>query len=922
MNREKRTIILSGIAVVVASLLFLYFYTGEPPVTNVGVQVGSNQTQGSSDAIDMSDELLRSQVLMTASKDPLNFTDNVRVAVGHGGGVSTSGHHGGGGGGGGGGGSGNLFHSYSLLLNSTEIPVGSGIAGTASTNNTAIKNVMFLWKDPAGIVSANHNRTTTNGNANDAFTAPIPTGLWTVEAHFLDNANKDLSNVTQNFVVIQPGGAQSAYRVIVNPNPVAQNAQINATATTSNNGITKVKFEWIFITSGTTKTIKATHERPLNPTSLSALDSFTPDIIGDWKVVAHFNNATHSDVAIKFANFTAIDKTPPVVKGVFSRDPDLEDSSKILWYIRPVTITWLCEDVGGSGVRSVDLPLNYAGPNGLGIVSEGKCRDNAGNNGTGSVTFNYDSSGGTTGRLTHFYDLTLSSNSVSLGSSISANATTNNTSIKNVKFLWTNPSNVTVATNVVPTVGNDGIRFAVNVFAGLDQAGTWTVDAHFLDNATNDVIDVTRFFAVVQKGGGLFAYDLTVSPDTVVKNDQVKANATTNNPSITNVTFVWTNPAHAAVSKVVPMPSAGGNSLFRSAIDLLSPNVIGKWRVDAHFNNATHLDVGLDFAFFTVREGGGGGSGNHAPVAIDDKTTTLEDTPVVINILTNDTDADGDVMTVSSFTQPEHGSVTQNANGTFTYSPNENFNGQDTFTYRISDGKLQSNSATVTVLVTPIDHPINHPPIANAGRDQIVNERSHVDLSGLGSSDPDGDALSYSWKQTGGPTIELNDANSATPSFTAPPTDVDTDLTLELTVSDGFGGKSSDSVKITVLDTSEGDRGDKDSKKFTGGGGIGEKISFGFVVQSSHGEVKGNLEYHDKATDINVHSISIRALKLHEDNIATFKGIATMNAVGEHAFVIMVQDNGSGDKDWFSIEIPDLGYLKEGTLTKGNIQIH
>ena len=99
MNREKRTIILSGIAVVVASLLFLYFYTGEPPVTNVGVQVGSNQTQGSTDAIDVSDQLLRSQVLKTGSKEPLNFTDNIRFALGNSGGVSTSGHHGGGGGG-------------------------------------------------------------------------------------------------------------------------------------------------------------------------------------------------------------------------------------------------------------------------------------------------------------------------------------------------------------------------------------------------------------------------------------------------------------------------------------------------------------------------------------------------------------------------------------------------------------------------------------------------------------------------------------------------------------------------------------------------------------------------------------------------------------------------------------------------------
>ncbi|MCE8018114.1 tandem-95 repeat protein [Halomonas sp. MCCC 1A17488] len=90
---------------------------------------------------------------------------------------------------------------------------------------------------------------------------------------------------------------------------------------------------------------------------------------------------------------------------------------------------------------------------------------------------------------------------------------------------------------------------------------------------------------------------------------------------------------------------------------------------------------------------------NHPPVANDDNATTSENAAVEIAVLANDSDPDGDPLTVGSFTQPTHGTVTLNPSGTLTYSPNQGFIGSDSFTYRASDGSLQSGSATVIVSV-------------------------------------------------------------------------------------------------------------------------------------------------------------------------------------------------------------------------------
>jgi probable HAF family extracellular repeat protein len=91
---------------------------------------------------------------------------------------------------------------------------------------------------------------------------------------------------------------------------------------------------------------------------------------------------------------------------------------------------------------------------------------------------------------------------------------------------------------------------------------------------------------------------------------------------------------------------------------------------------------------------------NRPPVAVDDATTTVESTPVTNAVLANDTDPDGDLLSVIGATQGTNGAVAVNADGSVTYTPNPAFLGTDQFTYTISDGKGGAATARVFVTVT------------------------------------------------------------------------------------------------------------------------------------------------------------------------------------------------------------------------------
>ena len=125
---------------------------------------------------------------------------------------------------------------------------------------------------------------------------------------------------------------------------------------------------------------------------------------------------------------------------------------------------------------------------------------------------------------------------------------------------------------------------------------------------------------------------------------------------------------------------------------------------------------GTDSFVVTVNDSNGGtttstvtvgvASVNNAPVAVADAITTDEDTAVVINVRANDSDIDGDFLTISAITQGTNGSVVIDAvSGNPIYTPNADFNGSDSFTYTISDGQGGTSTTTVSVTVNAVDDP-------------------------------------------------------------------------------------------------------------------------------------------------------------------------------------------------------------------------
>ncbi|WP_133159391.1 Ig-like domain-containing protein, partial [Solitalea longa] len=96
---------------------------------------------------------------------------------------------------------------------------------------------------------------------------------------------------------------------------------------------------------------------------------------------------------------------------------------------------------------------------------------------------------------------------------------------------------------------------------------------------------------------------------------------------------------------------------------------------------------------------------NRAPVAVNDNYTTNEGVALIVQapgIMVNDTDLDGNALTAQLVSTTTNGTLVLNANGSFTYTPNAGFYGNDSFTYKVYDGSLSSNVATVAITVNRI----------------------------------------------------------------------------------------------------------------------------------------------------------------------------------------------------------------------------
>lgn len=114
---------------------------------------------------------------------------------------------------------------------------------------------------------------------------------------------------------------------------------------------------------------------------------------------------------------------------------------------------------------------------------------------------------------------------------------------------------------------------------------------------------------------------------------------------------------------------------------------------------------------------------NDAPVAADKAVTLDEDTSTQGQVAA--TDAEGTALMYKAVSQTSHGTLTFNADGTFTYAPEANYNGADSFTFSANDGELDSNVATVAFTITPVDE-TEPPPTDSPTRILTVNDLEYT----------------------------------------------------------------------------------------------------------------------------------------------------------------------------------------------------
>ncbi|MEZ4667720.1 MAG: tandem-95 repeat protein [Anaerolineae bacterium] len=175
---------------------------------------------------------------------------------------------------------------------------------------------------------------------------------------------------------------------------------------------------------------------------------------------------------------------------------------------------------------------------------------------------------------------------------------------------------------------------------------------------------------------------------------------------------------------------------------------------------------------------------------MDDISQTDEDISITIDVLANDTDIDGDALSVMSVTQPANGTAISNGVNV-TYTPNANFNGIDNFTYTVNDGNGGMGTAAVTITVNPV----NDVPVGN-GDSGITDQGLAVTIDILANdSDIDGDLLMVSSVTQPPNGSVINSGNNVTyiPNDNFTGTD-----NFAYVVSDPFGGNDSATVIVTV----------------------------------------------------------------------------------------------------------------------------
>ncbi|MDA0658163.1 MAG: Ig-like domain-containing protein [Planctomycetota bacterium] len=222
---------------------------------------------------------------------------------------------------------------------------------------------------------------------------------------------------------------------------------------------------------------------------------------------------------------------------------------------------------------------------------------------------------------------------------------------------------------------------------------------------------------------------------------------------------------------------------------------------------------------------------NSAPVGVADTYSATEDTTLTVNaangVLKNDTDADGQTLTATLVVEPQQGTVTLNADGSFSYTPTANYTGADSFTYRASDGAASSGVTSVAITVNAV----NDLPVA-ANDNYSMNQGSTLNVAvadGVLKNDTDADgnsmtAVIVAQAQNGAVTLNPNGSFSYTPTATFSGVD-----TFTYRANDGTGNSGVATVTINVAAVNRLPVAANDSYNMNQGGTLNVAVADGVL---------------------------------------------------------------------------------------------